>query len=84
MKTDDKIRQSAAVLRPGQRVTIGYPGNPRLREGRTAYVIEDKGGPKVKVSWTAQKQYVSGHGHRILREYPKTHEQWIPRERLEK
>lgn len=39
-----------------------------------------------QVKWSAQKQYVGGPNgpRRILAHYPRSHEQWFPRERLEK
>lgn len=71
-------------FRYGQEVRINYNGNPAVPY-RYGYVREDAGGPKVKVKWYAQKQYVGGpHGpRRILTRYPNAHVQWIPRQRLE-
>ena len=61
----------------GQRVRIIYPSGAI----RIGYVVEDDGGPKVKVRWTAQKRYIKGG--RILLHYPRSHEQRFPRDRLE-
>jgi hypothetical protein len=67
-------------FRAHQRVRINYAMNSVVPY-RYGFVVEDEGGPRVKVSWmTADgpkvaRNVVLYHGHQV--------EQWIPRERLE-
>jgi len=63
------------------KVRISYPVAPY----RYGWVVQDDGGPKVKVRWYTQKEYVGGERgpRRILVANPRRHEQWFPRERIE-
>ena len=63
---------------PGNRVKINYPRAPY----RIGFVVQDDGGPKVKVKWRAQDGPQVGRN--VVAYYGREHEQWIPRERLEK
>lgn len=67
-------------FRSFQDVTIHYPNPVLWVTYRRAMVLQDDGGPKVKVQWRAED------GPRIARNvvlyHGDTHEQWIPRERL--
>ena len=65
-------------FRYGEHVKITYPRAP-YRDG---YVIQDDGGPKVKVRWKAQDG--PKVGYRVVLYHGRRHEQWFPRERLEK
>jgi hypothetical protein len=74
------VLSEANRFRYGAKVRISYPTTYRY-----GYVRQDDGGPKIKVRWASQKEYVGGPRgpRRVLTHYPKTHEQWFPRERLE-
>lgn len=63
------------------RVKINYSINNPVVPYRYGYVIEDNGGLKVKVRWKAQDG--SKVGRNVVAYHGRTHEQWIPRERLE-
>jgi len=63
------------------RVKISYSANNPVVPYRYGYVVEDSGGPKVKVRWKAADG--PKVGYRVVLYHGKTHEQWIPRERLE-
>jgi hypothetical protein len=73
--------ETVTRLRTGQTVKILYPNLNNHIPSRRGFVIQDDGGPKVKVTWYAQdgpkiaRNVVTHHGAR--------HQQWIPRERLE-
>jgi hypothetical protein len=61
-----------------QKVRINYPNAPY----RIGHVERDDGGPKVLVSWRSQDGPKVGRN--VVAWHGATHEQWFPRERLER
>ena len=65
-----------------QRVRINYSINNPVVAYRYGSVVKDEGGPKVLVHWRAQDG--PKVGRHVVAYYGAEHEQWIPRERLER
>jgi hypothetical protein len=68
----------AARFQKWDKVRINYPRAPY----RTGHVEKDDGGPKVLVKWRSQDGPQVGRN--VVAYYGREHEQWFPRERLEK
>lgn len=68
-------------FRPHQDVVISYPNPSAVGVARRrGWVVEDNGGPKVKVVWHGDDIKIPGRRYVLRHGYE--HQQWIPRERL--
>jgi hypothetical protein len=67
-------------FRPNDPVWISYPNSAAADRG--AVVVDDDGGPKVKVRWQTRRPDPGRPGRRRAFYYGPEHVQSIPRERI--